>query len=85
MKLEVGEYYLNARGEIIQISNESNNILEDKNFNKYFKSGKYVCGYRSNDLIAHIPKQLHKHILNEINSYYTDKGFKEIVDSVWGK
>ena len=44
----------------------------------------YIRKYHSKRIIAHIPKQLHKHILNEINSYYTDKDFKEVVDSVWG-
>ena len=37
----------------------------------------------SKNIIAHIPKELHKHILNEINSYYTDKDFMETVKSVW--
>jgi len=88
MKLEVGEYYLSAGGEIVEIVCQNKNLrFLDENENVYDGDGK-ISTYKYNtkfDLIAHIPKQLHKHILNEINSYYTDKDFKEVVDSVWGK
>ena len=86
MKLEVGEYYLSAGGEIIEINFLNKySMFEDINCNSYFENGKCDGDAREFDLIAHIPKELHKHILNEINSYYTDKDFMEVVDSVWGK
>ena len=83
MKLEVGEYYLSAGGEIIEISYFNTETFEDINENYYKEDGVIYGDCREFDLIAHIPKELHKHILNEINSYYTDKDFKEVVDSVW--
>ena len=84
MKLEVGEYYLSAGGEILEISFLNKyKMFEDINENFYFENGKCDGDCREFDLIAHIPKQLHKHILNEINSYYTDKDFKQVVNSVW--
>lgn len=85
MKLEVGEYYLSAGGEIVEINFLNKyNMFEDINCNSYFENGQCDGDAMQFDLIAHIPKELHKHILNEINSYYTDKDFKEVVDSVWG-
>lgn len=83
MRLEVGEFYLNATGEILKIDciRPFVNVFYDKNDNEYKENWKSFQGI---DLIAHIPKHLHKHILNEINSYYTDKDFKETVKSVWG-
>ena len=79
MKLEVGEYYLTADGRIMQLKKE--HFIQE---NYSILDGTHIKN-KSKDLIAHIPKQLHKHILNEINSYYTDKDFKEVVDSVWEK
>lgn len=70
MKLENDEYYLDIDGNIIK-NDFANQLL------KIFEG--------NTKTVAHIPKELHKHILNEINSYYTDKDFKEVVDSVWGK
>ena len=85
MKLEVGEYYLSAGGEIVEIEYFDNTVYYDNSENHYEENGKCIGDAIEFDLIAHIPKQLHKHILNEINSYHTDKDFKEVVDSVWGK
>lgn len=87
MKLENGQYYLAANGEIIKTVSESlmSGCFHTTDGKAYCLDGKYRDDINSDiDLIAHIPKQLHKHILNEINSYYTDKDFKEVVDSVWG-
>lgn len=86
MKLEVGEYYLSAGGEIIKIVHYDKYgfRFEDENVNYYKEDGVIYGDCREFDLIAHIPKELHKHILNEIKSYYTDKDFKEVVDSVLG-
>lgn len=90
MKLEVGEYYLSAGGEIvnIQLINKKESMFPYQAISGsiYMQDGSYFEDEEDKqDLIAHMPKQLHKHILNEINSYYTDKDFKEVVDSVWGK
>ena len=83
MKLEVGEYYLSAGGEIIEISYFNGLYFEDIDSNKYKEDGIINGDCREFDLIAHIPKALHLYILNEINSYYTDKDFMETVKSVW--
>ena len=88
MKLEVGEYYLSAGGEIVQIQlinkKESMYPYQSISGSMYMQDGRYFEDEQNEqDLIAHIPKKLHKHILNEINSYYTYKDFKEVVDSVW--
>ena len=86
MKLGIGEYYLSAGGEIIEINYFNKyNMFEDINCNSYFENGKCDGDCREFDLIAHIPKSLHLHILNEINSFYTDKDFMETVKSVWGE
>lgn len=86
MKLEVGEYYLSAGGEIVEISFLNKyKIFEDINCNSYFENGKCDGEAREFDLIAHINKTLHLHILNEINEYHTNESFKKIVDNVWGK
>lgn len=84
MKLEVGEYYLSAGGEIIEINFFNKyNMFEDINCNSYFENGKCDGDAREFDLIAYINKTLHLHILNEINEYYTNESFKKIVDNVW--
>lgn len=92
MKLEVGEYYLSANGNITKIVDYIDN--EDKEDEYNYKSnddewyrydGSYGTEIKNRDLIAHIPKSLHQHILNEINSFYTDKDFMETVKSVWGE
>lgn len=73
MKLEVGEFYLSARGEIIYISNETvDGEFKDLNFNLYLKNGKFIDGCMFNDLIAHIPKELHWSIVSQVYSYYSN-------------
>lgn len=84
MKLEVGEYYLSAGGEIVEIEYFDKSVYYDTSENYYEENGKCIGDCKEFDLIAHIPKQLHKHILNEVNEYYTNESFKKIVDSVWG-
>ena len=85
MKLEVGEYYLSASGEIIEIEDTEDDMFTDSSNNNYLENGRVDGDWRAFDLIAHIPKSLHLHILNEINSFYTDKDFMETVKSVWGE
>lgn len=86
MKLEVGEYYLSGSGAMVKIDhfNQIRCRYYDNFDNEYETNGKYLIANPHNkDLIAHIPKELHKHILNEINSYYSDKDFMKTVKSVW--
>ncbi len=85
MKLEVGEYYLSASGEMVEIEYSDKSVYYDIREDYYQENGKIIGGCKEFDLIAHIPKELHLHILNEINSFYTDKDFMETVKSVWGK
>ena len=85
MKVEAKEYYLSAGGEIVQIEYFDKSVYYDTSENYYEENGKCIGDCREFDLIAHIPKELHLHILNEINSFYTDKDFMETVKSVWGK
>lgn len=86
MKLEVGEFYLSASGEIFKIDGykKGEYPFKTKNNYSYKQNGRYNQNSTELDLIAHISKELHLHILNEINSYYTDKDFKKVVNSVWG-
>lgn len=88
MKLEVGEYYLSAGGEIaqIQLINKKESMFPYQAISGsiYMQDGSYFEDEENEqDLIAHIPKELHLHILNEINIYYTDSIFKSIVDNVY--
>ena len=92
MKLEVGEYYLSAGGNITKIVDYIDNEDNEDEYNYksnddewYRYDGSYGTEIKNRDLIAHIPKELHLHILNEINSFYTDKDFMETVESVWGE
>lgn len=87
MKLEVGEFYLNANGEIIKIVeihiNNSNTEFYDSNSNSYSENGKfYIESIVESciDLIAHIPKELHHSICELINDYHTNNYVKEYED-----
>lgn len=73
MKLEVGEFYLSAYGEIVNINGKDKDIFLDTNSNGYFLNGHVrpkdkISVY---DLIAHIPKELHYKIIDIIKDYYT--------------
>ena len=85
MKLEVGEFYLSAGGEIIEIILFNNfSMFEDINCNAYFKNGKYDGDCREFDLIAEIPKELHQYLIQTIKGYHTDSDFKATVDNIFG-
>ena len=84
MKLEVGEYYLSAGGEIVEISFLNKyKMFEDINCNSYFENGKCDGDAREFDLIAHIPKDLHLYLLQSINDYYIDEDFRETVKNIY--
>jgi len=85
MKLEVGEFYLSASGEVVKITGCGKGELEDTNFNKYNLQGIYIKGYRSNDLIAHIPKGLHYKIIDIIKDYYTIPMIRDSINNSYEK
>jgi len=93
MKLEVDEYYLNASGEIVKISEAYDNThfniksfyYYDEADTSYFENGKVTGNVSCYDLIAHIPKPLHQFLLQQINDYYADEDFRLTVESVFGK
>ena len=81
MKLDVGEFYLSAGGEIIEINFFNKySMFEDINCNSYFESGECDGDCREFDLIAHIPKELHFDIIKTIKAYFTDNTTKEHID-----
>ena len=81
MKLEAGEVYLRASGEIVKIIYCDSACCYDIDEVEYLHDGKYVCGYRSNDLIAHIPKELHFRLCEIIEDYHIDIDVKEFIDN----
>lgn len=90
MKLEVGEYYLSAAGEIVQIQliNKKESMFPYQSISGsiYMQNGSYFEDEENKqDLIAHIPKQLLNHLIVEINNYHTDSDFRKVVDNVYGK
>lgn len=81
MKLEVGEFYLSASGEIIKIDWFNTETFEDNSSNTYFENGKCDGDAREFDLIAEIPKPLHQYLIQTIKDYHTDLVFRFTVDS----
>lgn len=83
MKLQVGEFYLSAGGEIVKIAAPYNKTLfEDNSGRVYSKNGIYLETSYSDDedLIAHIPKELHYKICDLINDYHMFPTIKENID-----
>lgn len=80
MNLEVGNYYLNAIGEIVKIDsswlnthfNIRDNYYYDINDTAYFENGKTVGDCREFDLIAEIPKELHWNLMYNIKNFHTN-------------
>ena len=83
MKLEVDEVYLNATGEVIQIvgSYQAPLMFKDANCVEYFKDGKVKGDFREFDLIAHIPKELHHHLLSMIPLFYENPHFRKTIET----
>lgn len=82
MKLEIGEFYLSASGEIVNINGKGGDMFLDTNSNGYFLNGNVrpkdkISVY---DLIAHIPKALHFRLCEIIEDYYIDGDVKEFID-----
>lgn len=82
LKLEVGEFYLSASGEIVNINGKNEDMFLDTNSNGYFLNGHVRPKDKISifDLIAHIPKQLHYELLLVIDDYYNNKDYKRAVD-----
>lgn len=83
MKLEVGEFYLSANGEVIKIKGriDSPYPFMDTNSKTYLENGIYEENSPSDyDLIAHIPKELHFDIIKTIKAYHSDNSIKEYID-----
>lgn len=83
MKLEVGEFYLSAGGEVIKIDWFNTETFEDNSSNTYFIDGKCDGDCREFDLIAEIPTSLHQYLIQTIKDYHTDLDFKATVDNVY--
>ena len=84
MKLEINEFYLNASGEVVKITDKYFYSYCDTNENEYFDDGTTSVRPQPNDLIAEIPKELHKYLIQTIKDYHTDLDFKVTVDNVYG-
>ena len=87
MKIEVGEYYLSANGNIVKIMKQRLlTSLLISNIDVLHKSdGTVNNGFdREYDLIAHIPKQLLNYIVFVTELYHTNNDMKQMVDNNYG-
>ena len=87
MKIEVGEYYLSANGNIVKIMKQRLlTSLLISNIDVLHKSdGTVNNGFdREYDLIAHIPKQLLNYIVFVTELYHTNNDIKQMVDNNYG-
>ena len=89
MKLEVGEFYLSAGGEIVQIQlinkKESMFPYQSVSGSIFMQDGSYFEDEENQqDLIAEVPKELHQYLIQIIKDYHTDLDFKATVDNVYG-
>ena len=68
MKLEINEFYLNASNEIIKIIGKKDNVYFSSPLAGYHETGKAIPSVDDSkfDLIAHIPKELHQSLINQI-------------------
>ena len=88
MKLEVGEFYLSANGNITKIieCTDCEELQDEYNYKSnddewYRYDGNYGENNSGKDLIAHIPKQLHFRLCEIIEDYYIDGDVKEFIDN----
>lgn len=87
MKLEVGEFYLSANGNITKIieCTDCEELQDEYNYKSnddewYRHDGNYGENNSEKDLIAHIPKELHYSICSMVEDYHTKKLTKTIVN-----
>lgn len=85
LKLEVGEFYLSASGEIFKIDSyqKGQYPFKTKNNYSYKQNGRYNQNSTELDLIAHIPKELHYRICEIVKEYHTNIEVKEFVNSIY--
>ena len=82
MKIEVGNYYLNASGEVVKIFGIENDMFLDGSGNGFYEDGKVRRRNKISvfDLIAEIPKELHWWIIHNINYYYRNPSTKNKIE-----
>lgn len=80
LKIEVGEFYLSASGEVIEIIIKRSDMFEDVYSNYFYEDGICYGDIRDFDLIAHIPKELHYRICELINDYHTSNEVKDFIN-----
>ena len=84
MKLEVGKFYLTEDGKIIKIVEKlEKGLYLDSDDYFYNEIGVNDIIDTSRNLIAEVPKELHKYLIQTIKDYHTDLDFKATVDSVY--
>ena len=85
LKLEVGEYYLSAKGTIIKINhkNKQGFYIDSFSFDYNQNGDANMSTSSENDLIAHIPKELHYDIIKTIKAYHTDDITKHYIDNAY--
>lgn len=88
MKLQVGEFYLSANGNITKIieCTDCDELQDEYNYKSnddewYRYDGNYGENSSQKDLIAHIPKELHYRICDMIKNYHTDEKAKFHIDN----
>ena len=83
IKIEQDGFYLNARGEILNIELRGDGIPFDEAGMKYTSDGKYCSVPSPYDLIGYIPKELHYRLLESINGYHTCKPVKTFINKLY--
>ena len=86
MKLEVGEYYMTANGQIVLIEDFDDERMYPirTTFDiGYYENGNYRDEEDPNDIIAHIPKALAFEIARITEAYHTSSSFKGIIENCY--
>lgn len=86
MKLEVGEYYMTANGQIVLISEYDEDYFYPYRLAQgggYYENGNYAEKQDHNDIIAHIPKALAFEIARITEAYHTSSSFKGIIENCY--
>ena len=84
---KAGEYYLNARGEVIKVigvnSKDDEYPVETK-YKYHTETGRvYSDGEHPQDLIAHIPAPVMFEFLRIIEAYHQNDSFKTILENCY--
>ena len=84
MKIEVGKFYFTEDGRIIKILKEDGGYFLDKDDYFYSENGENDKIDTSRNVIAEIPKELHRHLNKEVMNYWQDEDFRDAVNNVYG-